>query len=276
MIDEHVNAAAETPAANRFAGLVVRSAARPCWRRCCGCRSCSPACPPTKAATPTSRSSGRAARSHLPAGLAGPAAGSAADLSVPAVDQRLRLDHPDRRACWPALSSRSRSASSDGCWSNRRVGVLAAFVYAVVGVGPHMEGMTLNGELLAGVPSTISIALAVWWYRRSKPLVGAVGRGPVRRARHHHEAVRHRRHRGRPGAARDRRLPLVAAADLPGPASRRRCLRASRTGSRSAGRPTGRRSPATSSPRWAAPAPTRAPAGTTFPCTPRTWPGTWR
>jgi len=35
-------------------------------------------------------------------------------------------------------------------------GVAAAFVYAVVGAGPHIEGFTLNGELLAGLPSTAS------------------------------------------------------------------------------------------------------------------------
>jgi len=52
---------------------------------------------------------------------------------------------------------------------NRFVGIVAAFLYAIVGVGPHLEGMTLNGELLASVPSTISIALAVYWWRRSRP-----------------------------------------------------------------------------------------------------------
>src|SRR3712207_576301 len=32
---------------------------------------------------------------------------------------------------------------------NRATGVTAAFLYAVVGVAPHLEGITLNGELLA-------------------------------------------------------------------------------------------------------------------------------
>lgn len=50
---------------------------------------------------------------------------------------------------------------------SRRAGVIAAFVFAVVGLAPHLEGMTLNGELLASVPSTISIALAAYWWRRS-------------------------------------------------------------------------------------------------------------
>ncbi len=49
------------------------------------------------------------------------------------------------------------------------VGAAAAVIYAVVGVAPHLEGMTLNGELLAGVPSTVSIALAVYWWRRRRP-----------------------------------------------------------------------------------------------------------
>ena len=50
---------------------------------------------------------------------------------------------------------------------DRRTGIAAAFGYAVVGVAPHLEGITLNGELLAGVPSTVSIALAVYWWQRS-------------------------------------------------------------------------------------------------------------
>jgi 4-amino-4-deoxy-L-arabinose transferase-like glycosyltransferase len=54
--------------------------------------------------------------------------------------------------------------------AGRAVGVAAAWIYAVVGVAPHLEGMTFNGELLAGVPSTVSIALAVLWWRRSRSL----------------------------------------------------------------------------------------------------------
>jgi 4-amino-4-deoxy-L-arabinose transferase-like glycosyltransferase len=54
--------------------------------------------------------------------------------------------------------------------AGRRVGMVAAFGYAVVGVAPHLEGMTLNGELLASIPSTVSIALAVFWWRRSRSL----------------------------------------------------------------------------------------------------------
>lgn len=53
---------------------------------------------------------------------------------------------------------------------NRAVGIAAAWLYAVAGLAPHLEGMTLNGELLASIPSTVSMALAVWWWRRDRPL----------------------------------------------------------------------------------------------------------
>ncbi|MEV4637407.1 hypothetical protein AB0J80_08655 [Actinoplanes sp. NPDC049548] len=52
----------------------------------------------------------------------------------------------------------------------RSVGIAAAWCYAIAGLAPHLEGMTLNGELLASIPSTVSIALAVWWWRRDRPL----------------------------------------------------------------------------------------------------------
>ena len=54
-----------------------------------------------------------------------------------------------------------------GLLADRRTGLAAAFGYAVLGVAPHLEGITLNGELLAAVPSTVSIAFAVYWWRRS-------------------------------------------------------------------------------------------------------------
>ncbi|GAA2562303.1 hypothetical protein GCM10010435_37970 [Winogradskya consettensis] len=47
----------------------------------------------------------------------------------------------------------------------RAAGVWAAWIYAIVGVAPHLEGMTFNGELLAGIPSTVAIACAVYWWR---------------------------------------------------------------------------------------------------------------
>src|SRR3954453_11691976 len=60
---------------------------------------------------------------------------------------------------------------------NRQGGGAGAFLYAVVGVAPYLEGMTLNGELLASVPSTVSIALAMFWWRRSRSLWWLVGAG---------------------------------------------------------------------------------------------------
>lgn len=59
----------------------------------------------------------------------------------------------------------------------RRTGIAAAWIYAVVGVAPHLEGITFNGELLASVPSTVSIALAVYWWRRHGSLWWLAGAG---------------------------------------------------------------------------------------------------
>jgi 4-amino-4-deoxy-L-arabinose transferase-like glycosyltransferase len=61
--------------------------------------------------------------------------------------------------------------------AGRAVGVAAAWIYAVVGVAPHLEGITLNGELLAAVPSTVAIALAVRWWRRDSSLWWLAGAG---------------------------------------------------------------------------------------------------
>lgn len=52
---------------------------------------------------------------------------------------------------------------------DRATGIAAAAVYAVVGVGPHMEGFTFNGELAAAVPTTAAIAVALYWRRRRAP-----------------------------------------------------------------------------------------------------------
>ena len=60
---------------------------------------------------------------------------------------------------------------------SRRVGVAAAWTYAVVGVAPHLEGITLNGELLASVPSTVSIALIVIWWRQRRSWRWLAGAG---------------------------------------------------------------------------------------------------
>jgi hypothetical protein len=44
-------------------------------------------------------------------------------------------------------------------------GAAAAALYAVIGVGPHIEGFTFNGELAAALPATAAIAAALWWKR---------------------------------------------------------------------------------------------------------------
>ncbi|HEY3506572.1 MAG TPA: glycosyltransferase family 39 protein [Actinocatenispora sp.] len=53
--------------------------------------------------------------------------------------------------------------------AGRRVGVIAAATYAIVGVAPHLEGFTLNGELLASVPATAAVAAALGWWRTRRP-----------------------------------------------------------------------------------------------------------
>lgn len=47
----------------------------------------------------------------------------------------------------------------------RALAVAAAATYALVGVGPHIEGFTFNGELIATLPSAAAIAAALWWRR---------------------------------------------------------------------------------------------------------------
>ena len=47
-------------------------------------------------------------------------------------------------------------------------GVAAALIYAVVGVGPHIEGFTLNGELAAALPSAGAVACAIAWWQRGR------------------------------------------------------------------------------------------------------------
>jgi 4-amino-4-deoxy-L-arabinose transferase-like glycosyltransferase len=67
-------------------------------------------------------------------------------------------------------------ASIGGLLAGRRPAIAAAAVYAVVGVAPHLEGMTLNGELLATVPATASVAAALQW-RRSRHAAWLLGAG---------------------------------------------------------------------------------------------------
>ena len=46
-------------------------------------------------------------------------------------------------------------------------GFLAGSLYAIVGIGPHIEGFTFNGELAAAVPATAAVAAALLAWRRS-------------------------------------------------------------------------------------------------------------
>ena len=46
---------------------------------------------------------------------------------------------------------------------SRATGIAAAAIYAVVGVGPHIDGFSFNGELAAAVPATAAIAAALGW-----------------------------------------------------------------------------------------------------------------
>jgi 4-amino-4-deoxy-L-arabinose transferase-like glycosyltransferase len=59
----------------------------------------------------------------------------------------------------------------DGPWT----GAAAAAIYAIVSVGPHVQGFTFNGELAAALPATSAIAAALAWRRtrRSSWLVAA-------------------------------------------------------------------------------------------------------
>jgi 4-amino-4-deoxy-L-arabinose transferase-like glycosyltransferase len=45
-------------------------------------------------------------------------------------------------------------------------GFMAATLYAIAGIGPHIEGYTFNGELAAAVPATAAVAAAVGAWRR--------------------------------------------------------------------------------------------------------------
>ena len=45
-------------------------------------------------------------------------------------------------------------------------GVLAAGLFATAGLAPHLEGFTLNGELVAAVPATAAVAVALASYER--------------------------------------------------------------------------------------------------------------
>jgi 4-amino-4-deoxy-L-arabinose transferase-like glycosyltransferase len=67
--------------------------------------------------------------------------------------------------------------------SSPAAGIAAAAIYAVVGVGPHMEGFTMNAELAAAVPAAGAVACAVRWRlaggRRWLLAAGMLGGGAV-------------------------------------------------------------------------------------------------
>jgi 4-amino-4-deoxy-L-arabinose transferase-like glycosyltransferase len=55
-------------------------------------------------------------------------------------------------------------------------GLLAGALYAVAGLGPHIEGFTFNGELAAAVPATAAVAASlVAWRRQSARWLVAAG-----------------------------------------------------------------------------------------------------
>ena len=58
-------------------------------------------------------------------------------------------------------------------------GAAAAIVYAIVGVAPHLQGFTFNGELAAALPSTAAVATVLAWRRDGRLLwlllAGALG-----------------------------------------------------------------------------------------------------
>jgi 4-amino-4-deoxy-L-arabinose transferase-like glycosyltransferase len=57
-----------------------------------------------------------------------------------------------------------------------RTGLLAGGLFAVAGLGPHVEGFTFNGELAAAVPSTAAVGAAfVAWRRVSVRWLAAAG-----------------------------------------------------------------------------------------------------
>jgi hypothetical protein len=60
-------------------------------------------------------------------------------------------------------------------------GAAAALVYAVIGVAPHLQGFTFNGELAAALPATAAVTAVLAWRRdgRSVWLVAAGAAGAV-------------------------------------------------------------------------------------------------
>jgi 4-amino-4-deoxy-L-arabinose transferase-like glycosyltransferase len=61
-------------------------------------------------------------------------------------------------------------------FDGERTGLFAGGLFAVAGLGPHVEGFTFNGELAAAVPSTAAVVAAlVAWRRDSWRWLAAAG-----------------------------------------------------------------------------------------------------
>ena len=56
---------------------------------------------------------------------------------------------------------------------DRTTGIAAAFLFAVVGVAPQLEGFTLNAELAAALPATGALAAALLWARGEQKQLSA-------------------------------------------------------------------------------------------------------
>lgn len=63
--------------------------------------------------------------------------------------------------------------------AGRWAGAAAALVYAVVGVAPHLQGFTFNGELAASLPATAAVTAVLAWRRDGRAawllVAGAAG-----------------------------------------------------------------------------------------------------
>ena len=59
---------------------------------------------------------------------------------------------------------------------SERTGLLAGGLFAVAGVGPHIEGFTFNGELAAAVPSTAAVGMSLVAWRRDSTRCSAARR----------------------------------------------------------------------------------------------------
>ena len=67
-------------------------------------------------------------------------------------------------------------AAAAGALAGRRAAVIAAFLIAVLGAAPRLQGFMLNGELAAGAFSALAVAFALWFRRTDRlMLLAAAG-----------------------------------------------------------------------------------------------------